>query len=273
MRKSFKKAVMAAGAALLVALTALAARGIDRILTERMAELKSRTISAFESVVGRKITYSAISPSIFQYLEVRDVRIHDSKDPERSLLAIRTIRVSYSLVQLLIHRDPIAALREIRILNTRFSLDLEKDRDLVDLFLRLAGTNTGGEQFHVRLTGANVSVSFAASGTSVSLDNLFFQIEARKEAINVSLRGGARGSCRTGSLSHPYSRRTAHWTGASPPRTSPSTCSPWRALSSPPAARPCRFSGMRARLISARSRTVPRLSLSSWQISRSGSLP
>jgi hypothetical protein len=198
LRKSFKKAVLAAGAVLLVALTALAARRIDHILTERMAELKSGTISALESIVGRRITYSAISPSIFQYLEVRDVRIYDSKDPDRSLLAIHTIRVSYSLAQLLIHRDPIGALREIRILNTRFSIDLEKDRDLIDLFLRLAGTNTGGEQLHVRVTGANVSVSLASSGTSVSLDNLFFQIEARKEAINVSLRGGCKGELPSG---------------------------------------------------------------------------
>ena len=198
MRKSFKKAVMAAGAVLLVALTALAARGIDRLLTERMTELKNRTVSALESIVGRRITYSAISPSIFQYLEVRDVRIHDSKDPEKSLLAIHTIRVSYSLAQLLMHRDPISALREIRILNTRFSLDLEKDRDLVDLFLRLAGTNIGGEQLHVRVTGANLSVSLASSGTSVSFDNLFFQIEARKEAVNVSFRGECKGELPNG---------------------------------------------------------------------------
>ena len=99
----------------------------------------------------------------------------------------------YSLVWLLVHKDPVGAIREIRILNTRFDLDLDRDRDVVALFTRLAGTPGGEGQVRARVTGANVTISLTSGGTSVSLRDLFFEIEAQKQAIVVSLRGNCQG--------------------------------------------------------------------------------
>jgi hypothetical protein len=182
----------------LVALTALAAREIDRALTERMAELKSQTIAALEATAGRKISYSSIAPSIFQYLEVRDLVFHESESSEKALLALHDIRVYYSLVHLLLRRDPVGALREVQIRNTRLTLDLDKDRDVIEILRRLTGTGGGEGRLRARITGANVSISLASAGTTVSLDNSFFQIESRKEAIAVSLRGDLNGTLPTG---------------------------------------------------------------------------
>ena len=181
-------------AAFLVALTALAARELDRALTERMAELKSQTIATLEATAGRKISYSSIAPSIFQYLEVRDLVFHDSENSEKALLALHDIRVYYSILHLLLRRDPAGALREVQIRNTRLSLDLDKDRDVIELLRRL--TAGGGEEgrLRARITGANVSVSIASAGTTMSLNNSFFQIESRKDAVSVSLRGGLNGT-------------------------------------------------------------------------------
>ncbi len=190
----------ALAAAFLVALTALVAREIDRALTDSMAELKSQTIAALEAAAGRKITYSAIAPSIFQYLEVRDLVFHESESSDKALLSLHDIRVYYSLAHLLIRRDPVAALREIQIRNTHLSVDLDKDRDVIEILRRLTGTGSGGGgggkegRLRARITGANVSISLASGGTSVSLDDLFFQIESRNEAISVSLRGGFKGT-------------------------------------------------------------------------------
>ncbi len=185
-------------AAVLVALTALAAREIDRALTDRMAELKSQTIASLEAAAGRKITYSSIAPSIFQYLEVRDLVFHESENSEKALLALHDIRVYYSLVHLLLRRDPVGALREVQIRNTRLSLDLDRDRDVIEILRRLTGTGGGEGRLRARITGANVSISLASAGSTVSLDNSFFQIESRREAISVSLRGGLNGTLQKG---------------------------------------------------------------------------
>ena len=143
MKKAFAYGSVALVAIVLVALTAFAAWELDRVFTERMAELKTHTIEALEHLLGRQVTYAAISPSIFQYIEVRDLTVHGIEHPDDAILTIHTIRVYYSLAQLLTHREPMRALREIRVMNTRITLDLDRDKDLVDLVLRLAEGKTG----------------------------------------------------------------------------------------------------------------------------------
>jgi translocation and assembly module TamB len=193
LRKALTTVAATLGLAFLVMLTAFAVKEIDRVLAERMAELKSKTIAALEAAAGRTITYAGIAPSIFQYLEIRDLAFHDAASSEGALLTIHNIRVYYSLARLLFGRDPVGALREVQIRNTRLSLDLDKDKDVLDLLQRLSGTGGGQAQFRARITGANVSVTLAAGDMTVSLTDLFFQIESQKDTIKVSLRGGCQG--------------------------------------------------------------------------------
>jgi translocation and assembly module TamB len=198
-----KKALAILGAivvsAALVAGTAFVARELDRYLTERMAALKDQTMAALAALLDRRVSYGSISPSFLRSLDVRDLVIFDSEDPQKALLSIHNIRVSYSLAELLLQRDPVGALREVQILNTSFSIDLEKDKDLVDLFLRLVKGNGGGAgPLRVRFTGSNVNVAIVGAGFTTSLEGLFFQIEARQSAINVSLRGNCSGTLSQG---------------------------------------------------------------------------
>ena len=97
--------------AVLVALTAFLAMRVDHAITVKMEALKSGALAALEQIVGRTVTYGEISPSIFRSIEVRDVAIHDAKDPARTLLSIHRVRVSYSLFRLLVGRDPVGAIR------------------------------------------------------------------------------------------------------------------------------------------------------------------
>ena len=198
MKKAFAYGSVALVAIVLVALTAFAAWELDRVFTERMAELKTHTIEALEHLLGRQVTYAAISPSIFQYLEVRDLTVHGIEHPDDAILTIHTIRVYYSLAQLLTHREPMSALREIRVMNTRITLDLDRDKDLVDLVLRLAEGKQDQDQMRARFSGANVSIALSSDGNTLALENLFFQIEARNQGIAVALRGAARGQLRSG---------------------------------------------------------------------------
>jgi hypothetical protein len=176
----------------LVVLTTFAAIEIDRALTVRMEALKSGALGELERIAGRSITYGEISPSFFRSMNVRDLAIHDSRDPGRTLLTIHEVRVYYSLFKLLSGRDPIEAIREVRLLNSRFDIDLERDSDVVDLIRRLLQSG-GGAGFRARVTGADIGVTVVSRDSSVDLRHLFFQVEAQSQAISVSLRGDVSG--------------------------------------------------------------------------------
>jgi hypothetical protein len=184
-----------AGAALMVGLTAVAVRAADRLLSERMAELKAQTVQALETLTGRHITYGSISPSFFRTLEVRDLLVLDEQNPGQPLLVVRQLKISYSILRLISRRDPVGAIREVQILNTGISVDLERDKDVVDLLQRI--TRAGGavgSPLAARITGANISLQVTAGETSLGMDNLFFEIGAKPDAISVSFRGMASGA-------------------------------------------------------------------------------
>ena len=128
MRKSLITVFALASLAVVLGLTFFLGSVISREVALRMNELKAKSIAQIESALGRTVSYASISPSFLNYLEVRDLVIHDAADPQVPLLTIHRVRIYYSLVQLLFRHDPVGALREIRILNTRFSLDLQKDK-------------------------------------------------------------------------------------------------------------------------------------------------
>jgi hypothetical protein len=197
--------------AALVVLTVFAAVYVDRALTERMEALKAGALGELERITGRAISYGEISPSFFQSMNLRDLAIHDSHDASRTLLTIHEVRVYYSLLRLLLGREPITAIREIRLLNSRFNIDLERDRDVVELVKRLlqsGGTNSVpqtaslmkgttqremGEGLRVRVTGADIGVTVVSHDSSIDLQHLFFQVEAQSQAIAVTLRGDVGG--------------------------------------------------------------------------------
>jgi translocation and assembly module TamB len=194
LKKPLATVTLAASCIAVVALTALAARALDSLLTERMVEMKSTAMRELEAMVGRPITYARISPSFFRYIEVRDLTIHDAHDPDKPLLTINTVRIYYSLFRLLAGRDTASVLREISLLNTRFNLDLDRDRDVADFLIRLVGpAGAGGSGMHVRVTGRNIGLSFASGGFEAAMDGMFFQIEALSTGINVTVRGNCTG--------------------------------------------------------------------------------
>ena len=178
--------------AALVAATAFAAVQIDHVLTVRVEALKAGALGELERIAGRSISYGEISPSFFRSMNVRDLAIHDSRDPGRTLLTIHEVRVYYSLFQLLFGREPIAAIREIRLLNSRFNVDLERDSDVVELVKRLLQSG-GGEGLRARVTGADIGVTVVSRDSSIDLRHLFFQVEAQSQAIAVTLRGDVAG--------------------------------------------------------------------------------
>jgi hypothetical protein len=182
----------------LVGITARLIIALENEIAVRMDELKGKTVTAIEDLVGRRITYSGISPSFLQYLEIRDLVIHDSTNAPRPLIAIRRVRVYYSLAHLLLRRDAVGSLKEIKILNTAFALDTGKDRDIVELLRRLGNSGAGGSPLRARITGADVDLVLRTGDLSLRLSSLFFQFEARKDAIDVSFRSEVSAKLKTG---------------------------------------------------------------------------
>jgi hypothetical protein len=110
-------------------LTVLMLRPLQRGIQARMVELRDGLIGKAEAYLGREITYSSIGPSLFGALDIRNLRISGS-GPE-SLLLVNRFRISYSLWDLL--RGKPQAIRSLHIDRPVLSLDLARDRDLINL--------------------------------------------------------------------------------------------------------------------------------------------
>ena len=193
MRKTFVILLAFASLAVLVGLTVVLGSAIGREITARMAELKARSIEAIESAIGSKVTYASISPSFLNYLEIRDLTIHDPADSSKPLLTIHRVRIYYSLVHLLARRDPVGSLREIRILNSRFTLDLQKDTAVIKLIQKLTARGGGDGGLRARITGADVDVVLQSGGTTLSISHLFFDMNAEKSDLTAAFRGDCVG--------------------------------------------------------------------------------
>lgn len=193
MRKALVTLFALVSLAVLLGLTVILGSAISREMSSRMAELKSKGIETLESVLGHKVTYASISPSFLNYLEIRGLTIQDAVHPEKPLLTIHRVRIYYSLVHLLTRRDPVGSLREIQILNTRFSLDLQKDKSVIELLQRLTAAGTGDSGLRARFTGADVDMTLQSGGVTLSISHLFFQVDAEKNALAVSFRGDCHG--------------------------------------------------------------------------------
>ncbi len=200
MKRAFVTLVALASLGVVLGLTVILASVISREMGIEMTELKAKSIAQLESALGATVTYSSISPSFLNYLEIRDLTVHSAADPQKVLLTIHRLRIYYSLVHLIARRDPVGALREIRILNSRFSLDLARDRETIDLLRRFAaaGQVQGESGFRARITGADVDISLQSGATSLAVSHLFFELNALPDALAVSLRGDLQGALPSG---------------------------------------------------------------------------
>jgi len=140
LRRSLRFALGFLATGALFAATVLGVSAVDRALAMRMAELKVRGMAALEQFLGRRVDYGSISPSVLRHIVVRDLVVHSRDGSGGDLLTVRTLKVRYSLLGLLASRDPVGALREIRISGAALRLDLDADRDLLDLVSRISSS-------------------------------------------------------------------------------------------------------------------------------------
>ncbi|MDR2485784.1 MAG: hypothetical protein LBD55_10360, partial [Treponema sp.] len=137
----------------LIAATTVLLRPFQQVMHNRLTELRDSLISRIEGVLGRKIAYSSIGPSIFRTLDIRNIQVYG--DDASPVMTIAKVRISYSLITLI--RGNIAgSLRTVRIDRPVISIDRERDADLLELFslyIRPEGRSSG---FSLRLLDARL---------------------------------------------------------------------------------------------------------------------
>ncbi|HOV62995.1 MAG TPA: translocation/assembly module TamB domain-containing protein [Spirochaetia bacterium] len=188
MRRFLKHFIQALVFIALIGATARLLQPVQIRTRQKMEELQQRTIAYLEGFIGREIQYESISPSLLRFLEIRNLTIQGVSDEVSPLMEIRRVRVYYSFIKLF-GKDPLGAVREIRIENSSFSLDTERDMDLLSLFSQNKGGFSSSGFDQIAVTGKNLDISVRTGGEAIRLSRVFFSLKPGKEAFQYTLDG------------------------------------------------------------------------------------
>ena len=163
-----------------------------------MTRLKERTISSLERLIDRSIAYESISPSLLLYLEVREVRIATFTPDGQDNVIIGKVRIYYKLGQL-IQGNVESAVKEVRLINSSFSIDQVRDRQLVEL-IRNQGRRDGRSGIadnrflpkELDVIGENIAVEYSTAEQEYSLGRLFFELNIRENRTDLRVRGDGK---------------------------------------------------------------------------------
>ncbi len=160
-------------------------------LTKKMRFIKSEVVALIEKTISRKVTYESISPSIFRYLEIRNLIIYRKGTSGTPLIRIRRIRLNYSIVKLLKTKSIADSLRKIVIINSRFEIDLDRNRDILKF---LADIQASGSEKHPPLviptiSGSNISLFIRKGATRIEMNKVFFDLTGGRDIYGMNLRG------------------------------------------------------------------------------------
>jgi len=175
--------------AALVVGTGFALRPLQLFIHQRMIELKSQIVVAIESSTGRAISYDSISPSIFRYVEVRNLAIYGRQGEPTVLLRINRLKIYYNVFAV-IEGKMAQALDSISIENSRFSLDTTKDQDVVRFLqsvLSPSGTTAAPGLPRVTIQGRNLTLTLTDPNGTVHATGLFFTLVPGTSQVQVRL--------------------------------------------------------------------------------------
>ena len=175
-------------------------RSLGKVVESHVIAKREEAIDGLFELLNRTVSYGDISPSLLRAIEIRDLTIYRGDTPEQPLVSIRRLRLRYSLTRLITSWDPIASLREVQLVDSRLTIDLERDQELVQVLqaigLAVRGTGDSGAVAGIVLppvtfAGANLGVTLQGTGFRAELADLFFKIRAG-ERLRINARGSAR---------------------------------------------------------------------------------
>ncbi|TVR59112.1 MAG: hypothetical protein EA426_08370 [Spirochaetaceae bacterium] len=176
----------------IIGLTIVAVVAIPPIQSRIRSEIetiKTTAVEQIEAGLGRRIAYSKISPSVFQYIEIRDLTVFGTDDEPTVLAHVSRVRMYYSFRSIL-NGDYDSLIREISLENTRFALDTTTDADLIALIARLNDTpdRNGAALEGIRIRGRNLAFVYSDADARVHLDRVFFSADFSPDGIELRVR-------------------------------------------------------------------------------------
>ncbi len=174
---------------LTLAATMLLLAPVQRAFHRNMEELHRHLVSEIESRLNRTISYSRITPSILSFLEIHDLSVHGRDHERAELLRVGRVRTHFRLRDLFGFGDPNAPIIQRVVLdNSRLSLDIERDRDLLEFFQELAATVPSGESSRtlsgLRVDARNISLKLRSGDHTVTADDLAVALSFAGEDLN-----------------------------------------------------------------------------------------
>jgi len=169
---------------------------IQAFVERKTAEAKREIVDFLESRIKRKIAYESISPSIFRYVEIRNLSLTDAQGGR--LTTIKKLRVHYDVFSL-IGRKGGPGISEISVENSSLEFDLRRDRDLIDFLLGRNGSDgatespeaSGGPFIRkVKITGRNLNIVVRTEDGEWTAERLFLVLQPGRDAASVRIRGG-----------------------------------------------------------------------------------
>ena len=106
-------------------------------MNDQLDRFKAEIFQKAESWLGFQIEYESISPSLFRYLEIRNLRIFDAATDE-DILFLGRVRIYYSFLAFFKGSLP-GSVTRISVENSILRYEPEKDPALVSLINRNQG--------------------------------------------------------------------------------------------------------------------------------------
>ena len=146
-----------------------------------------------EKEISRTITYESISPSVFQFIEIRKLFITDAGG--KCILKVDKLRITFNIIKVIFKIDN--PLQMIYMENSSINIDTNSDRDFIDFAARLTGYGTSAEdntsENHSKmnkfiLTGKNLSISTSTENGSYTLNRIFIDFSVNKDSTEINMK-------------------------------------------------------------------------------------
>ena len=191
----------------LILVTTVAVRQVNRILSEKMEVLQDDGLARLEAWLDRKITYESISPSIFMCFEVKGLRIFPAADPGQPLLELPRLKIHYNIIKLISHGDPLESISRVEIFDSQIAVDRDRDEEIYDLVTRFGEASASPLDFKVQ--GNNMRVLLRSDSSSLALTDLFFVLTGGRDGLGFSIRKASASAVLHTAAEEPFAVRSS----------------------------------------------------------------
>lgn len=178
----------------LIGISILLLSPLQKTIDARITSFKEHSVAVLENKLHRKVTFSSMSPSIFLFLELRDV-VLTNPDDNTEQIYIGKIRIHYSIVTLL-KGNPANAVKSITLVNSKFSFDKQENNNLFFLFESLVNNPGTGktEMTNFSVRGKNIAITFSSFDNKITLQHVFFNLTNLNSKMLYSIKGTLSGN-------------------------------------------------------------------------------